>query len=553
MSGTVILEVAITLDLIRVCAYPMPSPTPDDSLLLIRCPACGQRFKVGNDFRGRSVECGGCDHRFRIDDDVTVRNKKVYPGERNEPVVNRFPRIALSGGGPAEGMARPRQNTAPDPAVIEPVSPLRIMAGIVGVAGMIIVGLILMTGGTRGGALDGVVFSSRLVLAGFAGVLGILMLAYASPKSRVRALLFGSLLASALLVMPFFFKLEANPLPQAVADKKVIPASSKQSVEDLAMAELKMRIGTGPLVAEIEKLSKKGSSKRAFGLWVRGLNGGNRYLLENYIIRTTHADFTSHFYPREGGDYLFVVTGITQTLQELAAIASVVGNTEKIYPELSVIELAVMNEAFVESNIEKLSNKDDPEFYRLNKRELFSIDLGRIKRAVQRLAEVKPKMFRDDVSRRLIFLLGADEVDFKDNICKALGVWSEKPGPASEAALAVVKKLHAAHQSISQQLMALIVKEKNTGVIPVLHELWLSNTRIWESLYADLGQPIEATVCRQFPKTTGITRYSAVRLLGRVGGNESLAILNATVVEDDPEYKVLVESARKSITERFRK
>ncbi|MGL5017160.1 MAG: MJ0042-type zinc finger domain-containing protein, partial [Luteolibacter sp.] len=53
----------------------------EDSMLLIRCPSCGQRFKVGDDLRDRTVECGGCEHRFRINDDVIARGPKFYPSE----------------------------------------------------------------------------------------------------------------------------------------------------------------------------------------------------------------------------------------------------------------------------------------------------------------------------------------------------------------------------------------------------------------------------------------------------------------------------------------
>jgi hypothetical protein len=151
----------------------------------------------------------------------------------------------------------------------------------------------------------------------------------------------------------------------------------------------------------------------------------------------------------------------------------------------------------------------------------------------------------------LISLLGDDEVDFKDNISKALGVWSEKRGPAGEAALVVVKKLHAANQTVSQDLMALIIKEKNIGVIPILNELWLGSPSAWESLYGELGQSIEETICKQFPQTVGMIRYSAVRLLGRVGGTNSLAILNATAAGNDPEYRVLLDKARESISKRL--
>jgi predicted Zn finger-like uncharacterized protein len=528
-----------------------PRSPADDSLLLIRCPACSQRFKVDQDFRGKTVECGGCDHRFQINDEVLVRAKKMYPGERSEPGLNRFPRIPLPAVGSAEVATALRQSNLPDPAVIEPVSPQRIIAGIVGVAVMIVVGLILLTGATRNGPLEGVVFGSRLLIAGFASLLGFVMLVYASPKARGRAMTCGVLLAAGLMALPFFFQAPARLEVQGAGAKSKTVTAVVESTEDIALAAKKARIGTGPLDAEMEKLRKAGSNKRAIGLWVRGLNGGNRYLLENYIMRTTGADFSSHFYPRENGEYLFVVTGITQTLQELAAIAAVVGNSEKIYPELSVIELVVENGVFVESPGEKLVNKDDPEFYMLNKRELNSIDYGRIERAVQRLAGVSPKLYRADITQKLISLLDEDGVDFKSSICTALAVWSETTGPAGDAAFAVVEKLHAAQKPISQDLVSLVVKDKNLRIIPILNQLWLKDPRAWESLFADLGPAIEPSVCEKFAKLEGLTRYSAVRLLERVGGRAGLEHLEALNAGGDSELRVMLDNARKAVRARL--
>jgi hypothetical protein len=227
------------------------------------------------------------------------------------------------------------------------------------------------------------------------------------------------------------------------------------------------------------------------------------------------------------------------------------GRTEKIYTDLSVIEVRVRNDIFIEGSIEKLSKKDDPAFYDLNKRELESIDLDRVRRAVQRLAEAEPKIYRADISRKLISLLGMDGLDFKGNICSALAVWSELPGPASEAALSVVKKLVAANETVPSEIVSLIVKERNTGIIPILDELWFKNPMAWEGLYADLSQPIEDTVIRRFPETSGTIRYSAVRILGRVGGANSLPVLTAALSGKDPELEVLIEQSKKSIAARL--
>ncbi|MGL4402039.1 MAG: MJ0042-type zinc finger domain-containing protein, partial [Luteolibacter sp.] len=71
----------------------MPSNSSEDSLLLIRCPSCGQRFKVGDDLRERTVECGGCEHRFRISDDTIVRGRKFYPSAGKKDEMSRFQRV----------------------------------------------------------------------------------------------------------------------------------------------------------------------------------------------------------------------------------------------------------------------------------------------------------------------------------------------------------------------------------------------------------------------------------------------------------------------------
>jgi hypothetical protein len=447
----------------------------------------------------------------------------------------------------------------PEPAVLEPASPQRIIAGAIGAAGMILMALLLMFGASRGGLLDGMVLTDRLLMAGFASLVGVAMLVYGNPKARLKALAVGMLLSAGVVAVPFFFKTGSVPLEQQAGGTSrnlapVAEAKPQESTEDSTIAALRNRIGTGPLVSEIDKLAKAGSGKRAMGLWLRGLSESNKNLVKDYILRVTGADPASHPYPRDGGDYLLVVTGVTQSIQELAQLAAVLGvdgKAEKIYPEISVIEVRVNNDIFVEGSIEKLSKKDDPAFYDLNKRELESIDLERVKRAVQRFAEAEPKIYRIDITRKLIALLGEDSVDFKTNICTALAVWSEQPGPAGEAALSLVKKLAAKNEPIPPAIIALTVKEKNTGVIPILDELWFKNPMTWESLYGDLGPPAEASLIQRFAETKGTVRHSAVRILGRVGGADSLPVLAAAVAGADSELKVLIEQAQQSIRTRL--
>lgn len=534
----------------------MPQSLPDDSLFLVRCPSCRQRFKVDQSLRGRSVECGACEHRFRIEGDAVVRGPKAYPGERSSDLLNRFQRVPLSGLGATLPGTRPiSYATPPDPVALEPTSPLRVIAGAFGVAGMAFIALLLMFSSERGSALDGMTMTNRLVMTSFTGLTGVLLLIYANPKARLKALGIGLGLAACLTSVPFFFREGSVPLASAEV-AVTAPAGGDfwtgPKVES-EISRLSTRIGTQPLEKEIERMAGEGNGRRAAGLWLRGLSNNHRYLVRDYILRVTNADPTSHAYPRDGGDYLFVLTGIRQTLQELAQIATVLGESAKIYPEISVIEVRVNSESFVEGPIEKLKNKDDPDFYALNKRELESIDLERAKRAVQRLADAEPKVFRSDITRKLIGLLGEEGVSYKANICEALEVWAEIPGPAGDAAVVEIEKLMKQNQPVPVEMVALPVKEQIPAVIPLLDELWVKEPLVWESLYRDAGPAAEPSVLRRFPETSGNLRYSALRILSRVGGEESLRVIGAISPGGDSELRVLIEQATKSIGARLNK
>ncbi len=532
----------------------MPDLNPDDALLLIRCPSCGQRFKVGEDLRGRNVECGGCEHRFRINDDVIVRGRKFYPGERHNARLNRFQRVPLAVAPPVIGTPTVRYADPPDPTIFEPASPQRIMAGLLGGIVIAATALLLILGASRGGALDGVTTENRLLMACFCGLLGTMLLVYANPRARGKVIIMGLALSSGLAFLPFVFTEGSTSVPDQALETSLTgmpdaiaePAPSESD----QLADLRRSIGTDPLAAEINRLTAEGSPRRAVGLWLRDLREQNRFLIKDYILRATDADPQSHYYPRDNGNFLMVVTGITLSLDEVAAIAADLGSIENTYPEISVIEVKVNNENFIEGPIKKLTDKTNPEFYDLNKRELESIDLERVERAVKRLADAEPSVYRSDISRKLIDLLGTPEVTFKGDICRALMVWAEDFEQAGETALIQAREMLANGVNIPEDVIALIVKSKNPGAFPILDELWQQNPNRWESHYAEMGQAAENSVLSRFPSTTGSHRQSAVRLLGRVGAADSLQVLEAAKAGAEPELGVLLENSMRSIRSR---
>lgn len=533
----------------------MPGANPDDTLLLIRCPSCGQRFKVGEDLRGRTVECGGCEHRFRINDEAIVRGRKFYPGERKDPRLNRFQRVPLSVAPPVMGTPTIRYEEAPDLSILEPASPQRIIAGLIGGVGIALMALLIILGARRGGTLDGITTENRMIMAGFAGLLGTILLVYANPRARGKAISLGLLLSIGLVTLPMFFTGGSKPLGsrdvQRITTEEDGPDAADLSGESDSTTGLRQRIGTDPLVAEIERLKAEGSTRQAVGLWLRDMQERNRFLIMDYILRATGADPQSHYYPRGNGDFLMVVTGIDLSLEEMATIAAPLGSVERSLPELSVIEVKVNNENFVEGPIEKLTDRTNPAFYDLNKREMESIDLDRIERAVKRLAEAEPKIYRNDISRKLLSLLATPEVKFKAAICSALAVWSDDPASAGEAALKEAEKLLAREGKVPEEMVSHIVKSKNPGALPILDALWNANPNHWEMQYSEIGQAAEPALLNRLPVTTGWHRQSAVRLLGRIGGAKSLPALEAARAGADSELRVLIDKSIQSIRTRL--
>jgi hypothetical protein len=505
---------------------------------------------VAEDLVGRPVECGACENRFRISENVIIRGRKVYPGERNDRRLDFFQRVPIANAPSTEDFVHLYDDNMTDPSLFEPSTPQRIIAGAMGVGVMLFIGMFLIFGASRGGVLDGMVTPNRMVMAGFAGVLGTALLLYANPKVRKKVLGIGMLCTLLLVSLPLFLKEGSTPLGEGAAVKKI--ETPKKIEEAPELVELRNRIGTQPLEEEINRLKAEGSTRNAVGLWLRDLREQNRFLIRDYILRVTGADPQSHYYPRGGGDFLMVVTGITTSMDELDELCKPLGEVVRVHSVLPVLEIKVRNENFVENPIEKLNNKADPDYYALNLAELNSIDLDRMEKAVKRLMESSPKILRADITQRLIQLLMVDEVDFKVEICSALAVWSELPGPAGIVALKEAKKMAARDLEVPKEMIALVVKEGISGVTDVLDKLWQKNPTNWESLYADVGPSAEAGLLSHVGIEDDGRRRSLVRILGKVGGSDSQQALESMkVTATEPELKILIDNSLAAIRARI--
>lgn len=528
----------------------MSAPVPDKPLLLIRCPSCGQRFKVGEDLMRRTVECGSCEHRFRIEESVVVRGRKFYPGERKNPMVGRFQRFQLASTAQAQAV---QYGKPPDPSQYEPTPPLRIVAAAAGGCIMLVVGLLLILGADRNAVLDGMTTDRRLIMALFSALMGSCLLIYGNPKSRGKAILGGIIGSIALIMLPFFFQGGSVPLNASeIGDQPTaeiasgLPEAPALSGEELLLEQ----IGITPLQEEIDRLRSEGSGKTAIGLWLRNLRSSNRFLVRDFVIRTLKAGHLTHYYPRGNDNFLMVVSGIATKIRDVPALLAPLGEVQKIHEDLSVVEIIIHNENFVEGPLEKLTNKDNPAYYELNKRELESIDLDRVSKAVRRLADSEPRIYQSDITTRLTALLLADYVDFKGDVCRALKNWATDPGPPAEAALGVLRDMMQNKKRVPKEMVELIVAAKKPAVIPYLDQLWRESANEWEYLYSSMGPAAESAILASLTEVEGSQRHSALRIISSVGTSQSIAPLKDLLPNAYPELRVLIEKALASIQSR---
>ncbi len=529
-------------------------PSGNEAVLLIRCPGCGQRFRVGEDLRGKTVECGSCDLRFRITDALVVRGRKFYPGEHRDPILDHLGRVPLVDAMKPLPVATIEYAPMTEVGFGEPVPPLRLIAGAVGGALLVLMGLLLIAGAERGGLLEGMSTAKRMVMAGFGAVTGTGLLAFAAGRFRAKGPFIGMAMGAVLMALPLIFTGGSTPLKaerNADASPRIeAPANAEGKAPDPGLEELREKIGTAPLDAEIARLEREGSSRKAHGLWLRGMREMHRLMVREYVIRAASAAPESHFYPR-GGDFLMVVTGTDKSLEELAEVARAMGKVKQMYEPISVIEVEVNNSAFEERPVDALTNRGHPDFYAMNLEELKCIDLDRAEAAVKRIAEAPPREYRTDITVALIRLLRADWVPFKGEICRALAVWSERPGEAGDVALAELDRLEKVGGVIPYDAVSLVVKEGNPGVLPILHRLWVVNPTRWETLYMAMGPAAEAYLLPRFQTLDESLRRSAVRVLGRTGTEKCLSVLQAAAASAETELRVLIDQAVSAVRTRI--
>lgn len=495
------------------------------------------------------VECGACEHRFRVDDDSLVKQKKFYPGERRDPHLVQYARKPHTEFAAPSHMHTAEYAVAPPAERFEPVSFGKVLVGIVGVAMMILTALVLILAGSKGAMLDGVTTDRRMIIAGFAAIVGTIMIIYANPRVRVKAAIFAIMGALALVLVPMYFKEGAQPISRSATSSEetaapTVPVSSVQEKRD----QLKAEVGYGPME---NALAEAGSKNQVIGIWMKGLQESNSEIVLRYLMRMSGAGESSHLYPRTPRHYLLVLIDPQVTFEEMVNQCGRMGEVDHTDTELQIISVLVDNKRFAERPMNKLTDRTDGAFYQFNLMEMEGMDIRRINEALVRIALAAPVQSRDDMIKRMMDLLPMADKEMLTNLSKALLVWSDGKDGSPAAAMKAAQAYFDKYGSLPIETVQFLTKWQVAAVYPILDKQWTQAHVEWEETYTKSGAPAEEFIIKHLSEGENSQRMSAARICARVGTQKSIDALEAAMkINADLELQTSFRNAIEAIQKR---
>lgn len=525
----------------------------DGNLLQIRCPSCGQNFRVKSEVRGKMVECGACEARFRVDDKAILRTRKFYPGERKTASLEQFSRIPHANLTLPERIQTAQYAPVTAQSIVQPTSIARVTLGFCGAAILCIALLLLIAGARHGGALDGITTENRVLLGCFASAIGCTLLIIANPMARLRAAIFSLMGAALVIGAPFYYHEASEPIVSKTSTNPsdyakpapVVNNDRKKILEDLRYA-----VGYSPME---QAIIKSGVDTRIQGLWLKGISESNTTVVREYLLRISGASAESHIYPRLSGNYLFVLIDSQVSLEDLAQHCKRIGKVEQTVPELNLVEVLTENGRFSERTLDMLSDRSSPQFYRNNLLELDALDLKRINAALLRLSTAQPNQLRADILAKILSLLPEADYELLENISKVLQVWTDSSSTAPLAVATFAQSFFEKNAMLPRDTVRYLLTWKQQNVYPILHELWKKEHIKWEDLYMDADTAVQHHLIPELRDKNKQLQVSAARILARVGDQTAATALSEVLKNHpEPELQTIFQNAIESIEYRLK-
>ncbi|MEM9081888.1 MAG: hypothetical protein AAGC74_14485 [Verrucomicrobiota bacterium] len=524
-------------------------------MLRITCPSCSQDFEVSEELRGRTVECGACEARFQVTDGVMIEKpKKWYPED-----VRRAADLTRFGRGQGKGLApspveftTTTYNPAPNENWIGPVPLTRTFASLVGIALVVLTGLLFYVGSRPEGVLQDFEVSQRMTLAGFFGALSLCLLWWGMVRNRVVGTLVGLLGSAGLLALAYFMPVYrtaapvANPVPveEEPGEREVRDVRELMSEKKLTIPEV---IGETRWTAAIQPLLVSQGEGNVAVVWAGGMEERFRFQLQNYLKQVFRTASAPTFYNREDGG-IFIIERREVDLDRVAASSERFGEVEEVYPDLRIVQVKVDVTVLSEPSVEVAAKLNDPTegaFYALNWEELAHLDQERVEDAVRRLSRAEPLSLRADITARLAALVKEEQDDdFYGELAKALLVWSE-PGDDSEKLVAAVgNQIQLEGKRVPQGVLDFVAERQVPEASAFLVNLWAETPRQMQGYLETYGAGLQGLILPYLGDSNpGIAR-SAASLLSTIATPSVLGELRAARAKAvDEEVKLTLQKA----------
>lgn len=491
---------------------------------------------------GKLVACGECEREFRINDETLYHpeKEKFYPGDKPRDLggfSKKIPEVAPVSEVNFRTIAYDQQV---DVAQVMPLGPRRIVAIFFGVSLILLVILAFVLGNTvADGVMGDVDQQRRWVLAGFAALIGGLLIIFGFRKYRRAGILFAAILAIAVAYMPVLYPAKVPPASVPV-DEAAIDLEMKQPESESAyLKRYKINIG---YVAIDDAIERTGDPTKVVAYALKYSKPEHTSTVVSYLSRELKTTEVPRVYEstRQIGEVpivLIIFSGIQVGFDEAAKLVIGFGEVATLRPELRVIEVDVLVDKISSTQVSVVGDVSHPNFFQANLGELKQLDQERQLAAIQRIARVEKVGLRADMVRQLMVLFRLPSYPYKPAIAKTLVNWAMPEDGADTMILGdALAKLEQGEQ-VPHEYLEFLVKQNVQDIGNILYSAWKESPADTERYMLEAGDRAEKVLADSLGRMTPSQLRSASSLLQKIGTKQSLDALRAVYENADEDIK----------------
>ncbi|MFC4991334.1 hypothetical protein [Rubritalea tangerina] len=366
----------------------------------------------------------------------------------------------------------------------------------------------------------------RWVLAGFAALLGSLLIIFGFRKYRVVGVILALLLAAGVCSMPLLYPEQLSPGSEGDIQINVESTEGEQEDAELALERYKLGIGYDSIES---KIADAQSPEDVLAITLIRSKPAHTDTIIKYLASALKSDELPRVYKNRKVNevpatvvlYLEASVDIDQAAEALKRVGAVA----KVHRELRVIDVYVDLESMKVADSDALLDEAHPNFYRLNLKELKHIDPKRQHDAVLRLAKVSKLSLRSDIANQLLVLSENVSDEHWEDLMGAMTVWSVEGDGAADIILKRARELALNQKTVSRGYVDFIIGQKVREGGDVVLYAWMRDPVGMEAELVEAGPMVEEILIEMMPELEPIQLQSAANALRKFGSKAALPAL----------------------------